>query len=77
METPRRNLVFRLFLLGPSDQVLHFSASALFDAGECIGGIVGIDMQRYHLFGKLIHELELLESLGGEDLVKRGFLKSR
>ena len=31
--------------------------------GECIGGIVGIDMQRYHLFGTLMHQLELLEPL--------------
>jgi len=30
--------------------------------GECIGGIVGADMQRYHLFGKLIRELDILES---------------
>eukprot|EP00435_Cladocopium_sp_Y103_P018363 s2259_g4.t1 len=36
-------------------------------SGECIGGIVGIDMQRYHLFGKLIHELELLESTAPEN----------
>ena len=32
--------------------------------GECIGGIVGIDKQRYHLFGQLMHQLELLELLG-------------
>lgn len=31
--------------------------------GECVGGIVGIDAQRYHLFGKLLHELEILEQL--------------
>jgi len=30
--------------------------------GECIGGIVGTEMQRYHLFGALMHQLELLES---------------
>merc|ERR1711879_177064 len=30
--------------------------------GECIGGIVGADMQRYHLFGALMTTVELLES---------------
>lgn len=30
--------------------------------GECVGGIVGSEMQRYHLFGKLISEVEVLES---------------
>jgi class 3 adenylate cyclase len=30
--------------------------------GECVGGIVGAQMQRYHLFGKLLAELENLES---------------
>jgi len=30
--------------------------------GECIGGIVGTDMQRYHLFGSLMSALEILES---------------
>lgn len=30
--------------------------------GECRGGIVGTDKQRYHLFGTLIHQLELLEA---------------
>lgn len=34
------------------------------DTGECIGGIVGKDMQRYHLFGKLMSKLEVLESTG-------------
>ncbi|CAK9086727.1 unnamed protein product [Durusdinium trenchii] len=36
-------------------------------SGECIGGIVGIDKQRYHLFGQLIHQLELLESTAPEN----------
>jgi len=31
-------------------------------SGECVGGIVGNDMQRYHLFGSLMASLELLES---------------
>eukprot|EP00927_Polykrikos_kofoidii_P032860 TRINITY_DN27864_c0_g1_i1.p1 TRINITY_DN27864_c0_g1~~TRINITY_DN27864_c0_g1_i1.p1 ORF type:complete len:1112 (+),score=146.09 TRINITY_DN27864_c0_g1_i1:444-3338(+) len=30
--------------------------------GVCIGGIVGTEMMRYHLFGDLMHVLELLES---------------
>jgi len=30
--------------------------------GECVGGIVGSEMQRYHLFGKLISEVEILEA---------------
>lgn len=30
--------------------------------GECIGGIVGYDMQRYHLFGKFMAELEVLQA---------------
>merc|ERR1740121_268404 len=30
--------------------------------GECVGGIVGSDMQRYHLFGKLMGEVEVLEA---------------
>lgn len=31
-------------------------------SGECVGGIVGNEMQRYHLFGNLMTELEVLES---------------
>ena len=38
--------------------------------GECIGGIVGIDRQRYHLFGRLIHQLELLESTAPDNGVQ-------
>jgi class 3 adenylate cyclase len=34
--------------------------------GECIGGIVGVDMQRYHLFGDLMTGLEILESTAPE-----------
>jgi len=30
--------------------------------GRCVGGIVGNDMQRYHLFGELMTQLEILES---------------
>jgi len=32
--------------------------------GECIGGVVGYEMQRYHLFGPLINYIEVLESTG-------------
>eukprot|EP00438_Fugacium_kawagutii_P021119 Skav213909 [mRNA] locus=scaffold1439:202030:204561:- [translate_table: standard] len=39
-------------------------------SGECIGGIVGIDRQRYHLFGRLIHQLELLESTAPANCVQ-------
>lgn len=38
--------------------------------GECIGGIVGTEMQRYHLFGALMHTLELLESTAPEGRVQ-------
>merc|ERR1740121_2887072 len=38
--------------------------------GECIGGLVGIEMQRYHLFGDLMAELEILESTGKEAMVQ-------
>merc|ERR1740123_132002 len=31
-------------------------------SGECIGGVVGSTMQRYHLFGDLLSGLEILES---------------
>mmetsp|Transcript_36857 Transcript_36857/g.84972 ORF Transcript_36857/g.84972 Transcript_36857/m.84972 type:complete len:1321 (-) Transcript_36857:225-4187(-) len=34
-------------------------------SGECIGGIVGERMQRYHLFGDLLTQLDLLESTAG------------
>ncbi|CAJ1421258.1 unnamed protein product [Effrenium voratum] len=30
--------------------------------GECVGGMVGTSMQRYHLFGDLMRGLEILES---------------
>ncbi|CAK0853222.1 unnamed protein product [Prorocentrum cordatum] len=30
--------------------------------GECVGGVVGVEMKRYHLFGHLLSTLELLES---------------
>ncbi|CAK0891548.1 unnamed protein product [Prorocentrum cordatum] len=30
--------------------------------GECVGGVVGVEMKRYHLFGHLLSALELLES---------------
>jgi class 3 adenylate cyclase len=30
--------------------------------GRCVGGIIGVDMQRYHLFGELMSQLEVLES---------------
>jgi len=38
--------------------------------GECIGGIVGNDMQRYHLFGDLMTVLEVLESTAPEAQVQ-------
>jgi len=38
--------------------------------GECIGGIVGTDMQRYHLFGDLLSVLEILESTAPEGRVQ-------
>jgi len=38
--------------------------------GECIGGIVGTEMQRYHLFGGLMTELEILESTAPEAKVQ-------
>jgi len=38
--------------------------------GECIGGIVGSDMQRYHLFGDLMTVLEVLESTAPESKVQ-------
>jgi len=38
--------------------------------GECIGGIVGTEMQRYHLFGELMSELEVLESTAPEGCVQ-------
>jgi len=34
--------------------------------GECVGGIVGADMQRYHLFGELMTVIEVLESTAPE-----------
>lgn len=37
-------------------------------SGECIGGIVGTEMQRYHLFGGLMRGLEVLESTAPEGL---------
>lgn len=38
--------------------------------GECSGGIVGSDMQRYHLFGELLRGLEVLESTAPEGQVQ-------
>merc|ERR1712151_1366095 len=38
--------------------------------GECIGGIVGTEMQRYHLFGNLMTVLEVLESTSVEGKVQ-------
>lgn len=32
--------------------------------GQCRGGVVGTDMQRYHLFGELMTVLEVMESCG-------------
>merc|ERR1712129_677839 len=38
--------------------------------GECIGGIVGTNMQRYHLFGDLLVGLEILESTAPQGRVQ-------
>jgi len=38
--------------------------------GECIGGVVGTCMQRYHLFGDLLVGLEILESTAPEGQVQ-------
>merc|ERR1719401_1220491 len=38
--------------------------------GKCIGGIVGTEMQRYHLFGNLLTGLEVLESTAPEGKVQ-------
>merc|ERR1719161_2143725 len=38
--------------------------------GECVGGIVGADMQRYHLFGELMTVIEVLESTAPEGMVQ-------
>lgn len=38
--------------------------------GECIGGIVGTEMQRYHLFGDMLAVLEILESTALEGRVQ-------
>jgi len=38
--------------------------------GDCIGGIVGTEMQRYHLFGRLMTDLEVLESTAPEGKVQ-------
>jgi len=38
--------------------------------GECIGGVVGTEMQRYHIFGELMSGLEILESTSEEGRVQ-------
>merc|ERR1712151_1488090 len=38
--------------------------------GECIGGIVGTEMQRYHLLGDLLSVVEVLESTAPEGRVQ-------
>mmetsp|Transcript_88369 Transcript_88369/g.161830 ORF Transcript_88369/g.161830 Transcript_88369/m.161830 type:complete len:1081 (+) Transcript_88369:111-3353(+) len=38
--------------------------------GECIGGIVGTDMQRYHLFGQLMWLVDILEATSLEGRVQ-------
>mmetsp|Transcript_85340 Transcript_85340/g.178329 ORF Transcript_85340/g.178329 Transcript_85340/m.178329 type:complete len:1257 (-) Transcript_85340:115-3885(-) len=38
--------------------------------GTCIGGIVGNDMQRYHIFGEMMNYIEILESTGVESKVQ-------
>jgi class 3 adenylate cyclase len=37
--------------------------------GNCVGGVVGIEMKRYHLFGQLLSAVELLESTAPEGRV--------
>lgn len=39
-------------------------------SGECIGGIIGTEMQRYHLFGALMSSLDLIESTAPEGQVQ-------
>merc|ERR1712176_325577 len=36
----------------------------------CVGGIVGIEMQRYHLFGEITRVVEFLESTAPENRVQ-------
>lgn len=38
--------------------------------GDCMGGIVGIDMQRYHLFGDLLTVMDTLEATSVEGRVQ-------
>eukprot|EP00928_Gymnodinium_smaydae_P034596 TRINITY_DN2447_c0_g1_i5.p1 TRINITY_DN2447_c0_g1~~TRINITY_DN2447_c0_g1_i5.p1 ORF type:complete len:2187 (+),score=300.33 TRINITY_DN2447_c0_g1_i5:467-6562(+) len=38
--------------------------------GECIGGVVGTGMQRYHLFGTMMNAIEILESTAPENCVQ-------
>merc|ERR1712232_1272494 len=39
------------------------------NTGKCIGGIIGTEMQRYHLFGELMDSLDALESTAPEGRV--------
>ncbi|CAK9107331.1 unnamed protein product [Durusdinium trenchii] len=59
---PPNVIRFGLKMIGDSDETIGVRVGV--HSGECIGGIVGIDKQRYHLFGQLIHQLELLEPPG-------------
>jgi len=45
-----------------SKQALAVGCRVGVHTGECIGGVVGTEMQRYHIFGAIMHHLELLES---------------
>merc|ERR1712217_112737 len=48
----------------------HVSCRVGVHHGKCIGGIVGTEMQRYHLFGSLLTGLEVLESTAPEGKVQ-------
>jgi len=52
------------------DRNFNVSCRVGIHTGECIGGVVGADMQRYHLFGNLIRELDILESTSETDRVQ-------
>lgn len=43
-------------------RALSVSSRVGVHTGECVGGIVGTNMQRYHLFGEFMSALEILES---------------
>eukprot|EP00930_Biecheleria_cincta_P037403 TRINITY_DN25668_c0_g1_i1.p1 TRINITY_DN25668_c0_g1~~TRINITY_DN25668_c0_g1_i1.p1 ORF type:complete len:1110 (-),score=157.27 TRINITY_DN25668_c0_g1_i1:108-3437(-) len=48
----------------------HISCRVGVHSGACIGGVVGKDMQRYHLFGSLLVALDIVESTAPEGMVQ-------